>query len=65
MYVSQAISTSVSSCVSKLISEEVAYIEKCFSSFFFGALELCPGLFTPGLILISLCGYNILHIYVI
>ena len=64
MYVSQAISTSVSTSIMKLISEEVAYIEKLFSSYFFGALELCPGLFTPGLILISLCEYNI-YIYVI
>ena len=65
MYVSQAISTSVSASIMKLINEEVAYIEKLFSIYFFGALELCPGLFTPGLILISLCEYNILHVYVI
>ena len=55
MYVSQTISTSVSTSIRKLISEEVAYVEKLFSIYFFGALELCPGLFTPGLILISLC----------
>ena len=55
MYVSQAISTSVSASIMKLINEEMAYMEKLFSSYFFGALELCPGLFTPGLILISLC----------
>ena len=63
MYVSQTISTSVSTSIRKLISEEVAYIEKLFSIYFFGALELCPGLFTPGLILISLCEYNI-YIYI-
>ena len=43
----------------------MSYIEKSFSNSFFGALELCPGLFTPGLILISLCEYYIYIYYLI